>query len=379
MTPTIFAIITLSSLIVILILIIAGKFGWQQYKKGAFFCFLPLNHAAMIDIKGKPVCILIHEADRVITESVINQMETLGVITKIEKDIMLDLMVSRKNSFWGILVSLFNLHYTNINPFTTIRPVGVIPTGLKAKKDIPSDSKLSEHMRDSEEVPEKFIRLAWPRVVYIHEIELKNLYNTNIIVGLTRLRVWNFIQIYYQFNGKISEKVDTTISAMFIQHLGTMTVEEFQKADMTANTNSGSLFSTMHMKGLEAIGMYLEGPIEVSDWEPGENQKPVRDANLERAAAEVKKETMFILADANAGKILREGQAEADVIGMKGSAEAEVITKKGTANAMASKKRVEAYNGDTKSSALVESAREIAQPGSNVRVIGGNVITNLGD
>lgn len=374
---TTFQLLALGLICLFIVLVAIAFLGllWNQYKKGAFFCFLPANHGAMISINKKPICMLLHDSDRVITESVINEMEAEKIIDAPYRDVLLNLITSHKDGIRGLLVSLFNLHYTHWNPFTTIEPLEVIPEGLKPKTEILPGSKLVTHMKDVKPISEKFLRLSWPRTVYIHEVEMKNLFSANFIAGFKGLRAWNFLQIYYKFNGKISAEVDTTISAMFIHHFEAMTLEDFQKADLTANTGPDSLFSKMKLIGLEAIGLYLEGPIEVSDWERGEDQEEIRNANLELAAAGVKSQTIITLADANAGKTRREGQAEADVIEMKGKAEAKTITKITTAEAKGSTKRVAAYNGDTKSAALVETANKL--PG--LKAIGNNTLLNLGD
>jgi len=161
--------------------------------------------------------------------------------------------------------------------------------------------------------------------------------------------------------------VDEAIASAFIQHLGNINLGDFQVTNMTARTDSGSLYEKLSENGgLEAVGIYLEGGVAVSDWELGKDQKLIQEANLARAAAEARKKVVTTEAD---------GIAESTRI--KGLAEAEVIALKGKAFAEANKQLVEAYSDDVKAASNVAVAQELSKPGSNVRAIGGNSILNL--
>jgi len=361
------SVIGLSSLIAILIVIIVIGLAWKQYKKGAFFCFLPKNHVALIELDGRPIHYLVHKADKEATLLVLDEMRKRKIIkSDEEKSLLASKIISRDEDLWGLLVKWFNLHMTSMNPFSKIKPVVIIPSGIKDV--IPPDSKLSAHMKQVEPIPEKFLRLAWPRVVYIPEIELLDQVKINLIAYATRVRVWNFHQIYYEFSGKISEMVDGAISSAFIQHLGIKDLSTFQTDDMTANMGAKSLYKKLQKKGLEAVGAFLEGGVAVSEWELGEEQARIRDANLAHAAAQAEKQVVITVA---------EGVAEE--IKLRGNAEASVIREKGLAFAEAQTQLVKSYNGVTKDASRVATAKELAQPGSNIRVISGNVISNLGD
>lgn len=364
-------------LILLTTLVIVAGLVYKQYKKGAFFCFLPLNHTALVEIFGKPVRWLMHEEDRKSTEETITKMVSDGIITADESQNILMKIVVRHRLLSGLLVKLFNLHITSFNPFAKIKPVKVIKTGVKDVFN--PESKLAEHMKPADEKEEKFLRLAWPRSVYVPEIELLNQFQINLITTATKLRVWNLPQIYYQFAGKVSEMTDKAIAAMFIQHLGTKALDKFQVEDMTAKLGPRSLRNKLQGKGLEAIGIYLEGGIEVSDWEPGKDQQAVKDAKLALVAAQARKDVQVKEAEGKAESIILVAKAEAEEIRLKGESGAQVIDYQGTARAAASKKLVEAHNGNEKAAATVSVAVAISGPESKIRAIGTNIMANLED
>ena len=363
-------VIILLGLIVILLITIIYKLIMNEYKKGAFFCFLPHNHTALVELSGKPIRWLMHRSDKEATISTIEEMHCNGSITTAEytevKNRVIDRIVVRDEGLCGTLVKLFNLHLISVNPFARIKPIEVVKNGLKDSYD--PNSPLSSHMRPTTTLSSSFLRLAWPRTNFIPEVELMDQVKINLIAAATKIRVWNLHKIYYEFSGKVSEMVDGAIASAFIQHLGNIDLNKFQTENMTARIGTGSLLEQLRGKGLESVGAYLEGGVAVSDWELGVDQKRIRDANLAHAAVQAEK--LVAITEA-------EGLAEA--LKIKGQAEANVISLRGTAFAEANKKLVEAYGSDSKAASNVAVAQELSKPGSNVRAIGGNTILNIGE
>jgi len=314
-----------------------------------------------------------HRSDKEATEGAIDYMRNKNLITdsqyKEVKNRVIERIVVRDEDLPGYLVRFFNLHLISLNPFARIKPVEVIKTGMK--DSYAPGSPLSTHMKPATPECKQFLRLAWPRTNLIPEVELKDQVKVNLITTATKVRVWNLHQIYYEFSGKVSENVDGAIASAFIQHLGDISLDDFQKEDMTAKPyveGEKSLVASLRGKGLEAIGAFLEGGVAVSDWELGEGQKKIADANLARAAAEAEKKVVITEAEGFAEGVRIKGRAEADVIGLRGAAFAE-----------ANKQLVEAYGDDAKAASAVAVAQELSKPGSNVRAIGGNSILNLGE
>ena len=365
-TILIYTVLVLGGLITLFSAILATNWLWKKYGEGAFFCFLPRNHTACVVIKGQLKCYLMHKEDAQDTLEALEKMRNEGIIDDAGYNKIADKIEYRDGGLFGTLVKLFNLHLTSLNPFTTIMEVEVIKS--KTQGGSLTSKELEQHISVGEAKPEKFLRLSWPRLKYIPDIELDNQAGVSIIVQCARVRVWNLFQIYFEYRGKISAEVDGAIASMFVNYLGTMTLSAFQKADMTAKTGPGSLFEAMQGKGLEWAGVYLEGPLAVIDWELSKDQQIIRDATQKRAAAEIAKQTKTIEAEAtrDAEKLLGEGEAAR-------------IKATGEAHAFAAEKLTSAFGGNAMAAAKVTVARELSKPESKIRVIGSGSIVNIGE
>ena len=361
-----YSVMILGGLIIAASIIIAANWLREKYLEGAFFCFLPSNHVACVAIKGQIVHYLMHKEDAHLTYEALEIMYAMGIIDKAGYKDIASKIVFHEERFWGWLVENFNLHLTSLNPFSSIKPVEVIKSSIR--EGVTTGSDLEQHILVKPSELQKFLRLSWPRVKYVSDVQLKNQVVVHLLVQLSKVRVWNLPQIYREFGGKVSEKVDAAIASLFINHLSTMSLTEFQADDMTARIGKGSLFEAMQAKGIEQFGVYLEGPLAVVDWEEGEGQQIVTDANLRRAAAEVDKQTRVIAAE-----------AERDASRLVGEGEAFKVEAVGNAHAKAAEALTKGFGGDAKAAARVAAARELSKPDSPLRVIGGSAIVNLGE
>ena len=353
----VYSVMILGGLIIAASIIITINWLREKYLGGAFFCFLPSNHTACVAIKGNIVHYLMHKEDAYLTYEALEIMCAMGIIDKAGYRDIAGKIVFHDEGFWGWLVENFNLHLTSINPFASIKPVEVIKSSIR--EGVTTGSDLEQHILVKPSELQKFLRLSWPRVKYITDVQLENQVVVHLLVQLSKVRVWNLPQIYREFGGKVSEKVDAAIASLFINHLSTMSLTQFQADDMTARVGE---------KGIEQFGVYLEGPLAVVDWEEGEGQRIITDANLRRAAANVDKETVII-----------EAQAKREAAILIGDGDAYKVEAVGNAHAKAAEALTKGFGGDAKAAARVAAARELSKPDSPLRVIGGSSIVNLGE
>jgi hypothetical protein len=366
---------------------------------GRFFIFLPQNHVACLAIGGNTfVSYLMHSIDRDATKELLKKMKvdtklSPGIQADAEKELEKVDPESKKcivtcrdegmNLILRFLVSLINMHFTSWNPFVKVRPVDVIHTHKKKPGEL---GGLFDIVRPDPK-QEDFLMLSWPRIMVIENVELLNQAVVTVKFQNTKMRVWNLDLIYWTFGGRVSEEADNAISAAFINLLGSYALNEvtdifddkgvkindtvrksFQQEDFSGRPDN-HFNDAMKIRGIEACGVYPQGPFSLNDWNYGSEMKAVADANRANEAAKALADAEVTKAEGTATATIKTGTAEAEIIRLKSEAEAAGALKMGMAFKDMSPHAAAAL-------AQVQSAQALGNPKNNIRVVslGGQAI-----
>jgi regulator of protease activity HflC (stomatin/prohibitin superfamily) len=314
-----------------------------------FFVKIPKNHAVCVVISGKLVHYMCHVEDKAKLQE---RIKVLPAGHKLE-GFDFDTLVTRESHvIWGLFVRFFNLHFKSWIP-STLKEIKIVRTRLDPAYTADSPiSKMVTHSNGHSEELTPYLRLEFPRVIYLGDVELKGNVQVNLVLSVTGMCVLDLTEVFF-VHTDVSTWIDLQLRQANINYLGTLTFEQFAEHDFMSNpANEFNLFmrdanptkkarsSVLKLNsGISVIGVKIEGSASIADYELAESQELLRQAKVKREAAEVDLSTAELNAQAAATGITLEGKAralvEAEIIRQKGAADADARRLTGAAEAEA--------------------------------------------
>ncbi len=355
-----------------------------------FFVKIPKNHAVCVVISGKLVHYMCNVEDKARLQQRIGALPDGHKLEGFDFD---TLVTRESHVIWGLFVRLFNLHFKSWIP-STLKEIKIVRTRLDPAYTADSPiSKMVTHSSGHAEETTPYLRLEFPRVIYLGDVELQGNVQVNLVLSVTGMCVLDLNEVFF-VHTDVSTWIDLQLRQAIINYLGTLTFEQFAKHDFMSNpVNEFNLFmrdanptqgpknsESKLNSGISVIGVKIEGSASVADYELAESQELLRQAKVKREAAEVDKDTERLRAEAAAIGIKLEGDTkalvEAETIRQKGAADADARRLTGAAEAEAIRllKEAEAEGAQALADA-VKSNPDIVQVLVSQAIAASNVTT----
>lgn len=245
---------------------------------------------------------------------------------------------------WGLMKKLFGLHLISINPFCTIQFVTVVRTKVDSK--IRGDDIHKIVIPEAEEKP--LLRLEFPRIVRVDNVELLSLAKVDEAVEVTKIQVADLYYVFATAQGKISESVDNAIKSAVKTFTNGVNWVDFQAIDTSATANkfnNGGIAvlldrTTGQPKSIRLDGVKnnlqiqhvgclypADGFVGIYDWEADESQQKITEAMQDQAVAEAERISKMTRAVTYALELETKSKADAAAIVRLGAAEGEMYEK----------------------------------------------------
>lgn len=314
-----------------------------------FFVEIPTNHCVCVEIKGKFLHFMCGQEDR---EKLKKCFEVVPEINR-PKDFKLECVIVREDDwFFGLFVKFFNLHFKSYNPFSKLRNVKIFRRRVNPQFDS-TTQELSKMIGFSEgskgEESTEYLRLEYPRSIYIAEVEFFNQIQINLVLSVTGVYVFDWHSVFYVYR-EVNGALDLLLKQAVVRYMGLKTFDNFMNEDYSANPlsdfnrfmrerpveNSGRIDESISgSSSISGIGQIILGSTSISEYELSKSQEKLKTTMADREIAIIESDTRRINAEAQAEEIKTTRRATLDMdvanIKEKGDAEAQRIEKLGNA------------------------------------------------
>lgn len=334
----------------ILIIAMLGIIGFIM--NPLFFVVIPKNHAVCVTIEGNLSHYMMSKKDKekVLTALNVAIAKLPAGHTLLTNPFDKDSIVCREeHPFWGMFVSLFNAHFKSWNFLSSkLKKISVKRTmknpefrkeGKVTSYVIPSD-------KDEETTETQFLRLEFPRVGTVMNVELGDNTGINLAYSVSLLVVFDLEMAFFIRSAEFSVMIDEAIETAFLAYLKNINFEDYTRLNFGTNPNTPlNIFmredntsnDPEHSSGLSHIGILITGTVSVPAREAATGseemvkattRKSVGNANAEalKIETEAKAKALEIETAAKAAAIIETGRADAVRIAEAGRAEAATQT-----------------------------------------------------
>jgi len=193
-----------------------------------------------------------------------------------------------------------------------LRPIAVIKTHINAEN---KEGKISDIISvGKENTHVLFLRVKWPRQVYINNLELKHNVQIDLVTTCSEFTVSDPWLIYYN-NPQISRFADFRVKAAMINILGRMELKTVQQVlgfeDIQFTADNKGFTDSVAKTGFGEIGICVTGKFEIVEWDLGGSQQLVKEQQQKLAVATARVETETKEGQAEAARMIEKAKGEA--------------------------------------------------------------------